>query len=473
MKIGRNEPCPCGSGKKYKKCCGLKVSEPMPSLELEEKTGTVWDEYMMLSKVVIVYGQGQRQFAQDKKELNKRYNELERRFRPGEAGGILDSFFMTMFHFDIAYGKEQKTIIEWFLEEDVARGLNTPGLEFLKHLRDSYCAMYEVLEKKGDVLTLADIMTGRQYAVTCLGQRHEDEARPGEIWYVRLAGPPQQAVTLTTPYVFEAAAKKSFQEIMNGQKRTFKKMTDTKDMPEEEIYRQACKTAVGFWAAYMTAPWQREVSLPPVAANTDHQRLIFCRLMMTVRDVSSVKRALDGFQEAVFDEHPGHWIWQKRRQTKRMLGENIILADISVENGKLAAMTNSMQRALRLKRKLLTLCGEALVYEKIEAITPEAMPEPTAAQMEQFEKEQKAILSDPLVRQSAEKRICDYYFKSWVRQKIPMLGLKTPLAASKTPQGREDLKELFARMEGLSAAVPGEAIAKMDFQQLKKKLGIG
>jgi uncharacterized protein YecA (UPF0149 family) len=23
-KIGRNEPCPCGSGKKYKKCCGKK-----------------------------------------------------------------------------------------------------------------------------------------------------------------------------------------------------------------------------------------------------------------------------------------------------------------------------------------------------------------------------------------------------------------------------------------------------------------
>jgi hypothetical protein len=23
-KVGRNDPCPCGSGKKYKKCCGLK-----------------------------------------------------------------------------------------------------------------------------------------------------------------------------------------------------------------------------------------------------------------------------------------------------------------------------------------------------------------------------------------------------------------------------------------------------------------
>ena len=22
-KVGRNDPCPCGSGKKYKKCCGI------------------------------------------------------------------------------------------------------------------------------------------------------------------------------------------------------------------------------------------------------------------------------------------------------------------------------------------------------------------------------------------------------------------------------------------------------------------
>jgi preprotein translocase subunit SecA len=25
-KVGRNDPCPCGSGKKYKKCCYLKQS---------------------------------------------------------------------------------------------------------------------------------------------------------------------------------------------------------------------------------------------------------------------------------------------------------------------------------------------------------------------------------------------------------------------------------------------------------------
>ncbi|MDZ7295898.1 MAG: SEC-C metal-binding domain-containing protein, partial [candidate division KSB1 bacterium] len=25
VKVGRNDPCPCGSGKKYKKCCGAGV----------------------------------------------------------------------------------------------------------------------------------------------------------------------------------------------------------------------------------------------------------------------------------------------------------------------------------------------------------------------------------------------------------------------------------------------------------------
>ena len=31
-KIGRNEPCPCGSGLKYKKCCGSVIKEPKVSI---------------------------------------------------------------------------------------------------------------------------------------------------------------------------------------------------------------------------------------------------------------------------------------------------------------------------------------------------------------------------------------------------------------------------------------------------------
>ena len=39
-KQGRNDPCRCGSGKKFKRCCGwkpIKPAEPVPELSPEAK----------------------------------------------------------------------------------------------------------------------------------------------------------------------------------------------------------------------------------------------------------------------------------------------------------------------------------------------------------------------------------------------------------------------------------------------------
>ncbi len=46
-KIGRNEPCPCGSGKKYKKCCLTAPQSPEGGTfiytDLDELSNQVWD----------------------------------------------------------------------------------------------------------------------------------------------------------------------------------------------------------------------------------------------------------------------------------------------------------------------------------------------------------------------------------------------------------------------------------------------
>ncbi len=34
-KVGRNEPCPCGSGQKYKKCCALKPAMPVETAPVD------------------------------------------------------------------------------------------------------------------------------------------------------------------------------------------------------------------------------------------------------------------------------------------------------------------------------------------------------------------------------------------------------------------------------------------------------
>jgi len=41
MKLGRNDPCPCGSGKKYKRCCygkDTEVARAKNASELEKKS---------------------------------------------------------------------------------------------------------------------------------------------------------------------------------------------------------------------------------------------------------------------------------------------------------------------------------------------------------------------------------------------------------------------------------------------------
>src|SRR5262249_36692699 len=43
MKVGRNDPCPCGSGKKYKKCCGLvTTSSPFPGTAADDAAESWW-----------------------------------------------------------------------------------------------------------------------------------------------------------------------------------------------------------------------------------------------------------------------------------------------------------------------------------------------------------------------------------------------------------------------------------------------
>lgn len=45
IKIGRNDPCPCGSGKKYKKCCMNKPKKPVDLVESEQEKEKCLEDY--------------------------------------------------------------------------------------------------------------------------------------------------------------------------------------------------------------------------------------------------------------------------------------------------------------------------------------------------------------------------------------------------------------------------------------------
>ncbi len=50
VKIGRNDPCPCGSGKKYKQCCLNKPKKPVDTIESETEKKKWLEHYPEAAK---------------------------------------------------------------------------------------------------------------------------------------------------------------------------------------------------------------------------------------------------------------------------------------------------------------------------------------------------------------------------------------------------------------------------------------
>jgi hypothetical protein len=67
-RVGRNDPCPCGSGKKYKKCC-------LGSRDADHQEGATWiDEEGMH-----VMGKGMRPSKEELERMTKEYQQKVRK----------------------------------------------------------------------------------------------------------------------------------------------------------------------------------------------------------------------------------------------------------------------------------------------------------------------------------------------------------------------------------------------------------
>ena len=80
-KIGRNQPCPCGSGRKYKRCCGQRDrAAHVPATQAEAPEGYRWAETdldRLSNSVVRLVDEGRLDEADAAcEELRTRYPEV-------------------------------------------------------------------------------------------------------------------------------------------------------------------------------------------------------------------------------------------------------------------------------------------------------------------------------------------------------------------------------------------------------------
>lgn len=80
MKLGRNDPCPCGSGKKYKKCCYLREQSPTAenSLKPQNLRDTRKDDFLSTPETLLEAINSLRSFVLDKKPHIKEYHKIRK-----------------------------------------------------------------------------------------------------------------------------------------------------------------------------------------------------------------------------------------------------------------------------------------------------------------------------------------------------------------------------------------------------------
>lgn len=151
LKVGRNELCPCGSGKKYKKCCGL----------LDEMIDSSDDPFTRNSKLMTAA----------KMKLDNYYNDLIKRIRKDAQKQFLrftvnnslpkehESIFSDWLWFDLL-NEDENTLAYHYITEN-ANYMAISLRDCMAALSISFPSVYEVEEIHGFYLKVRDILVDK------------------------------------------------------------------------------------------------------------------------------------------------------------------------------------------------------------------------------------------------------------------------------------------------------------------------
>ena len=389
-KPGRNDPYPCGSGKKFKKCCGRDEGPPLDDLLLpaDQRTGTPLDDYMELLPFLALHEQKIIQFESDGGELKKARKSYEKRYRPGEDGGLLDSHYVSWLFFDLRFGKSRRTVAERVLDDPMTAKLVEPGPTYLRHMAASYATFYEVIETGPDLVLLEELGTGRHWNVFFFRELFGGPPERDEIWYTRLLGTPERALSYTTPYAYGPETRAQFKRGVDGLLDDFLKDPGSIGVPADLIFTESQKQSALFWAEYIhvsnNAPAEEFSSVPSEwptrppyhIVNTDKDELVFTEMHFKVKDEAAVRNRLAKLKTFVHNETDDSWSWLKAPSRRFPDEPRTSLGRFRFKDGCLVAETNSRERAARLEWKLVGLFRGTLKLERTFFRELEDLPRP-------------------------------------------------------------------------------------------------
>ena len=468
-KIGRNEPCPCGSGRKYKHCCLRTPAVPEESLWTKQH-----EAYEQLNSAMMSYIDAR--FAE---QLSLAWLD----FNLGDdSGGEIDrnelQIFMPyfLFHWDPEFSSRRKklpqggVVARAFLRE---RGYTLSELQrtMLEQNITRPFSFYNVLASTpGERMTIEDVLTGTRVEV--VERTASKTLKPGDIMYGAVCALP--GITVLGCCAPIAIPPERMAHVIALRKKLRRKIAkQSRELAEQDVFRYADEIREMYLDVRDSL---RRLSR---LANTDGEPLQFHTLTFQIESPEVAFRALaplatvtqsaeDLLDDAEFGgdgrlrrvEIP----WVKKGNRKMTTWDNTILGRLQIDGDFLVAEVNSVQRAERLRAEIEKRLGAAAVHRTTAVVTQDEMMRNAKKREPRAETDgdaQAAILRDPEARRQMQKML-QKEVESWVHKKLPALGGRTPLQAVNDPDGKEIVQSLLIGWERQMNSHPAGLQADID-----------
>jgi hypothetical protein len=440
VKVGRNDACPCGSGKKYKKCCSsLQV---VPSRAEPLKRGHELDQVLAMELET---------FAE--RELQGRHRASDQAFADARASLQL-ALPLRVFRTWV----DGRSVAAHYLERHGAR-LSAGDRDWLQRQMGTHLSAWEVLDVVvGERMTLRDLVGGEERTVMERGAtralarrdvllcRIVDDASASWMCgcYPRVLGPSEAAHVMH-----------EVRRVLGLKKRDASAPMLT--VEAETLWVRSWEAAVD---AIDRAQNNRQL------ANTDGERLLlttdhFVFAPGARHDVEQRIAKLPWASEP--EEVAGERVFPFLRPGNAMHKgwDNTLYGRMCVSENGVRIETNSLGRADILRSRLEGICGELVRHRLREHQDPtsQAVPPPAAP-----------VAPPPEVAALMQQEM-ERMMRSWLDQSVPALQGKTPRQAARTKRGREQVDLLLRDFERMQSRAP-EGM-RTDVRLVRAELGLG
>ena len=443
MSAGRNDPCPCGSGRKYKKChlaadtataAGARTDQTSPFHELDNS----------LVEEMVRYSS--QRFGAEFREVFEALDSYPE-MTPQLAGPWL-AYVCSM---------EGRPLVDWYLEEQ-ALSLTRGQREWLEWQRKSWLSIWEVTSvHPGRGLELRDVLTGEVRSV------HEVSAsrvaEPHLMFLARVVD--TSSVSLICGMHPNPLRPMQAQRVVDRVRKILRRKTAVSPdqlRPERVV-----------WG--MLLAWSEEVSAAqamPELVNTDGDPVLLteerwsfapARRAEVVQRVATIENA----DREESDRRDGFTILRAGDRTHKDW-DNTVIANVYVDDSTLLTRTNSLRRADAIRAEIERVCGSLVnaglrthadPHSAVARSQPRSDPGPHEADPDE---------------QAMMREVKEQHYAQWLDDAIPALGGKTPREAAGTRSGRELLTMMLNELALIESKQP-EA-ARFDVRKLRAALGL-